>query len=138
VARELFVDASAWYPLAVRTHPDHKPLAAALTDRVTRGVRVVTTNLVVAESHALLLNRVGRDPAYRFLTTVRAIPNIVVSSTMELEERAIVAWVERYADQSFTLADAVSFTVMSDRRIREALTLDRHFATAGFVMVPDA
>jgi predicted nucleic acid-binding protein len=33
---------------------------------------------------------------------------------------------------AFSLADAVSFSVMSDRDIREAFTLDHHFTVAGF------
>ncbi len=136
VPRELFVDASAWYPIAVISHPDHARLAAALTERVRRGMRIVTTNLVVAESHALLVNRAGHDPAVRFLRSARAHPNVVVSSTPELELRALVDWIAPYDDHAFTLADAVSFTVMTERRIRDALTLDRHFAVAGFTMVP--
>ncbi len=34
-------------------------------------------------------------------------------------------------DQDFSLADAVSFAVMSERRISKALTLDHHFSVAG-------
>ena len=36
----------------------------------------------------------------------------------------------------FSLVDAVSFELMSGRGIREALTLDRHFSAAGFVVIP--
>ena len=43
---------------------------------------------------------------------------------------------QRYEDQDFSLADAVSFEVMTAREIREVLTLDPHFAAAGFVIVP--
>ncbi len=43
---------------------------------------------------------------------------------------------ERYDDQLFSFADAVSFEVMSERGVREALTLDNHFGAAGFVVVP--
>jgi predicted nucleic acid-binding protein len=65
-------------------------------------------------------------------------PTIVVASTTDLEVRARQDWLERYGDQLFTLTDAVGFAVMAERGIREALTLDRHFASAGFVMVPEA
>ena len=41
-------------------------------------------------------------------------------------------WLARYDDQGFSFADAVSFAVMTERGIREALTLDRHFVVAGF------
>lgn len=136
VAREVFVDASAWYPIALRTHPDHHALADVLRERVAAGVRLVTTNLVVAETHALVATRVGPAPALAFLRGVRAQPTVVVSSTDDLEDRATTRWLTRYRDHRFSLADAVSFTVMEDRHIAEALTLDRHFAVAGFLMLP--
>ena len=133
---ELFVDTSAWYPLADRSHPDHPALVEALTERLHDGARVVTTNLVVAETHARLLRRGSRQAALRFLSEVRSDPIVVETSTRELEERATAEWLVRYDDQAFTLTDAVSFVVMGDRGIREALTLDRHFVTAGFVGLP--
>lgn len=136
MADEVFVDTSAWYPLAVRAHPEHLALAARLRRLVTRGVRVVTTNLVVAETHALLLRRVHREAALTFARTVREPPNLVVASTPELEERAIVDWLDAYQDQDFSFADAVSFALMAERDITDALTLDHHFATAGFRVVP--
>ena len=136
MAAELFVDTSAWYALALSKDPAHAPLARALRERVAKGVRVVTTNLVVAETHALLLRRVGRGPAEAFARVVRGSPNLVVGSTPDVETAALDEWIGRFADQDFSLTDAVSFAVMAERGIREALTQDRHFATAGFVMVP--
>ena len=136
MAAELFVDTSAWYPIAVPNHPDHRALADALTAQIRSGRRIVTTNLVVAETYALLLSRTRRPVALGFLRAVRESPNEVVSATPDLEDRAITHWLERYEDQDFSLADAVSFEVMSGRGIREVLTLDHHFTAAGFVMVP--
>lgn len=46
--------------------------------------------------------------------------------------RTGVPWLARYDDQDFSFADAVSFAVMTERGIREALTLDHRFAVAGF------
>ena len=136
MAAELFVDTSAWYALALPRDSAHGRLAGALRERVARGVRVATTNLVVAETHALLLRRVGRGPAEAFARVVRASPNLVVTSSPDLEATALDEWIGRFDDQDFSLTDAVSFAVMAERGIREALTQDRHFATAGFGMVP--
>jgi predicted nucleic acid-binding protein len=136
VAVELFVDTSAWYALAVPGDPAHVRHARVLRERVASGVRVVTTNLVVAETHALLLRRVGRGPAEAFARIVRGSPNLVVTSTPELEAAALDEWIGRFEDQDFSLTDAVSFAVMAERGIREALAQDRRFATAGFTMVP--
>lgn len=133
---ELFVDTSAWYPLADRSHPDHGAVVDVLSQRIRDGARVVTTNLVVAETHALLLRRGGREAALRFLGEVHSDPLVVEASTPDVEQRAISEWLARYEGQDFTLTDAVSFVVMGDRGIREALALDHHFATAGFVRLP--
>ena len=133
----LFVDTSAWYPLADSLHSDHELLAAALRARVHAGARIVTTNLVLAETHALLLRRAGRDIALTFARTVRQPPNSVEYSTAEREEAALSNWLERFSDQRFSLTDAVSFVVMAELGIREALALDQHFATAGCVLISD-
>ena len=135
---ELFVDTSAWFPLADPEHPDHLACADALREAVRRGARVVTTNLVVAETYALLLRRVGRQAALAFLEGVRRPLMLVVTSSPDLEERARREWLEPFDDHDFSLADAVSFSAMAERGIEDALTLDRHFAAAGFRMVPSA
>jgi uncharacterized protein len=116
----------------VSAHPDHAPLAAALRAAIGAHRRLVTTNLVVAETHALLLRRVGRPSALAFVRTVDDPPNVVVRSTRDLERAAERDWLARYADQDFSYTDAVSFSVMTERRIRDALSLDHHFAVAGF------
>lgn len=132
----IFVDTSAWYPVADRAHPDHGVMATQLEERVRAGARVVTTNLVVAESHALLLRRLGRDAALRFVREVRGEPIVVETITPELETRAIDDWLERFDDQDFSLTDAASFAVMTEREIRDALALDHHFTVAGFNVLP--
>jgi uncharacterized protein len=132
VPAEFFVDTSAWYALVVARHPDHGRLSSLLRALIRNHHRLVTTNLVVAETHALLLRRVGRAAALTFLQTVGESPNIVVRSSRELEAAAERDWLARYDDQDFSLADAVSFAVMTERGIRDALALDHHFVVAGF------
>ena len=132
MATEFFVDTSAWYPLIVARHPDHARLGSALRSLIRDHRRLVTTNLVVAETHTLLLRRVGRAVALTFIRTVGEPPNVVVRSSRELEAAAERNWLARYDDQDFSFADAVSFAVMTERGIREALTLDHHFVVAGF------
>ena len=133
---ELFVDSGAWFRLANPADPAHRAFAADFRDRLGRGVRPVTTNLVIAETHALLLTRTHRGAALSFLREVRRPPITVVVSDEELESRAQREWLERYADHDFSLTDAVSFEVMSARRIGEAFGIDRHFRAAGFTLVP--
>jgi len=136
VTAEIFVDTSAWYPMAVRRDPAHGAVAGVLRERIRRGVRVVTTNLVLAETHALLLRRTTRAAALAFVAYVGRPPNLVVYSTPDLDAQAVADWLEPYDDQDFSFADAVSFAVMTERGITDALTLDRHFVGAGFRALP--
>ena len=138
MAGEVFVDTSAWYPLVLSSHPEHERLAGLARRLVQRGRRIVTTNLVVAETHALVMRRVGIATALTFVQSVTLPPNVVVRSTAQLEERAVNDWLTRYTDQDFSFTDAVSFAVMRERRISEALTLDHHFEVAGFAAVRPA
>ena len=138
---ELFIDSSAWLPYVHPGRADaeralHRFMVATIGGLLRRGARVVTSNLVVAETHQLLLLRDRRATALQFLHTVLGPGLEVVWSTAELEGRALREWIERFDDQDFSLTDAVSFTVMRDRGIRQAVALDRHFAVAGFEMLP--
>lgn len=135
---ELFVDTSGWFPLADPQDPAHPAVARQLREAVQQGRRIVTTNLVVAETHALLMRRIHRAAALAFLREVGREPQIVVSATPEHQEHARRDWLERHSEHDFSLTDAVSFCVMTERGIRDALALDHHFAVAGFAMVPVA
>jgi predicted nucleic acid-binding protein len=54
----------------------------------------------------------------------------------ELVTAAVSSWLERFRDQRFSLADAVSFEVMSQDRLEQAFAFGRHFRTAGFYVIP--
>jgi uncharacterized protein len=41
-----------------------------------------------------------------------------------------------FADHPFSLVDATSFAVMRQQRIQHAFAFDAHFATAGFLRLP--
>lgn len=132
---EFFVDTSGWFPALVENDPAHAKVSAAIRKLIAKRRHPVTTNLVVAETHALLLRRRGRAAGLSFVRLVTEPPTVIVRSTPEVEAKAQREWLERYDDQDFSFTDAVSFAVMSERRIVEALTLDGHFAAAGFNLV---
>jgi uncharacterized protein len=136
VIADTFVDTGVWYAAANRNDADHERCAEVLMEHAARRVPLVTTNLVLAETHALLLRWVNRFTALGFLRAIRRPGLAVVESTAEREARALSEWLERYDDQEFSLTDGVSFVVMTERGIGEALTLDNHFSAAGFHVSP--
>lgn len=93
---------------------------------------MLTTNFVVAEAHALHLNRLGRGVARAFLASLDTSSTVVVRVT-EDDERRGRAIVFRYADKDFSLTDATSFAVMERLGVRHAFTFDRHFEQYGFI-----
>lgn len=59
-------------------------------------------------------------------------PNIeVVRLSPELFDRGF-DFFKRYDEKEWSLADCISFVVMRDRGIHQALTFDQHFQQAGF------
>jgi len=82
------------------------------------------------------------------LATVRGIPRRTVlefSKRLHISAEVEVVWVSETLhsqaidlllarpDKAYSLCDAVSFVLMRQRRILEALTADRHFEQEGFL-----
>ncbi len=132
----LFLDSSAWYAALSERQSEHLACRERYRAAIQRGTRLVTTSLVVAEMHALLLKRTSPAFAQRFLVVLSDAQHEVVHPDADLMEQATARWIRGYADQPFSLCDACSFEVMRTRRLKTAFTLDHRFAVAGFQTVP--
>jgi uncharacterized protein len=70
------------------------------------------------------------------IARIRRNPNNEVDSiTPDLFQRAL-AFYESRMDKEWGLTDCISFVVMADRGITEALAADQHFVQAGFRALP--
>jgi len=97
-----------------------------------RRIRLVTTNLVLAETHRLLLHQAGIRPAAGALDRFEASPLLTIVFAGAEHHRAGRAWLERLADQHVSYTDAVSFAVMDATRCSGAMSFDHDFLLAGF------
>lgn len=87
--------------------------------------------------HAMLLRRRGRAAALAFLDTVYAERmHDIRFVDRQIESAAVDRWIRPFRDKRYSLADAVSFEIMHREGIRTAFALDRHFAAAGFDLLP--
>ena len=130
----VFVDISAFFAFMNAGDQSHAEAVACMRRLGRSNTDLLTTNLIVAETHALLLSRVSRALALQFLraldtTTIRVV------RVMERDERRARAIIEKYHDKDFSYTDATSFAVMERLHIREAFSLDDDFAQFGFTLI---
>lgn len=133
----IFLDASAWLAALSPRESGHEAAARAFREWATARHPLLTTNLVVAEMHVLMSRAHGTAAGIRFLDAVSADGSCEVVYVDRATERAATdRWLRKFVDQRPSLTDAVSFEVMRARRVRHAFTFDRHFAHAGFDVIP--
>ena len=130
----ILVDTAAYFALVDHTDVNHsRAISIASADRQV----FFTTNYVLAEAHALMLRRLGRVVAARFLVDTDRGRTTVVR-VRPADERRAREIIFTYTDKDFSLTDATSFAVMERLHIGTAFTFDRHFAQFGFaVLGPD-
>lgn len=99
--------------------------------RVT--ARLVTTDYVLAEVGDAISKPTGRFKFAPLVKDLHENPIVnVVASSRELFKRGVELY-HRRLDKNWSLTDCISFVVMNDHGLTEALTGDVHFKQAGFV-----
>lgn len=133
-ARQVLIDTSAYYAaLNLRAEQHAKALETFALVGSQRRI-LYTTNLIVAEAHALALTRLGRTVATDFLQRIYEGETGVVRVRAGDERRARHI-ILTHDDKDYTLTDATSFAVMERIGITTAFTFDRHFAQYGFTIL---
>ena len=130
----LFVDSGAWIAHHSRRDQHHAAADRLFRDALERGIRLVTTDLVIGETHRLTLFRVGFDPALHALERIDASPSVTIHFPGADEHASARRWIERLAPRPVTYTDAVSFAVMEAIACRHVLGFDQDFAAAGFTL----
>jgi predicted nucleic acid-binding protein len=126
-----FVDSSFWIAEAVPRDRRHGEAARLATEYAAR--RLVTSNLVVAETWTFLRRRVGHRFAIAWLERARSSRDLTLERVGEDLETDAWRWRGAHDERPYSFVDATSFAVMRKLRIREALAFDGDFAAAGFV-----
>lgn len=131
----IFVDTGAWIALALTRDPLHARARATWEQLRGDAVRFHTSVPVALETFTFLDRHAARDVAVAWKNSLNTVPHLKVlpSTAKDLEQ----AWTyfERPDLHKLSAVDAVSFVLMTQRRIRVAFAFDSHVATAGFRMV---
>lgn len=100
------------------------------------GTRLFTTNLVLAETHALLVARLRRaDTAFEFLTDIYGSDSTTIIRVTERDEQRALEILARTRDKLYSFTDVASFVVMERLGISQAFSFDRNFAQYGLQLL---
>lgn len=94
--------------------------------------RLLTTEWVLMELADALSAPEARSTAVAFLQAVRADPLFEVVGYLPTVYQAGFDLFATRPDKAWSLTDCISFGVMTERRLSDALTADHHFEQAGF------
>jgi predicted nucleic acid-binding protein len=101
---------------------------------LTRRLRhpLVTTEWILAEVADALRHPRHRETVAQFYDVLTDDPTVtIIPATHDLFREGMFLYRFR-RDKNWPLTDCISFVVMEDEGIREALTADHHFEQAGF------
>ena len=123
--------ADTFYFIGLMSSDDKVHERCVQFSRQYRGI-IVTTSWVLTELADGLAKPPLRVGVGRLIEHVRASSRFrVIPLSESLLERGLSRYGKR-PDKEWSLTDCISFVVMEDERITEALTGDRHFEQAGF------
>ena len=127
----VLVDSGAWIALFSARDQHHAEADELFRKAVRERTPLLTTSLVLAEVHRLLLFRTGIHAAATALDRIEASSIVRIVFPTASHHTAARAWISRLSDQRITYTDAVSFAVVESAPCIGVLGFDRDFSFAG-------
>jgi len=129
---EIFLDSSYAIALASRTDEHHARATELAAWIETERISLVTTRAIMLEIGNALAKKRYRSVAVNLLEAIERDAQIAVVPLSEDLYASAATLYRKYADKEWGLTDCVSFIVMREKGLQEALTADDDFRQAGF------
>jgi predicted nucleic acid-binding protein len=127
--RRAFLDTSYLLALLLRNDEHH---SAAVQCQAEYAGELVTTDYVLVEFYDALCQSALRSLAIEAADRLMNDPRVtIVPASRDLFTKGRELFRDR-ADKDWSLTDCLSFVVMQDQGLQDALTADHHFEQAGF------
>ena len=124
----VFADTFFYQALLDERDPLHRQVMAE--SKLNR--MIVTTEFIVLELGNAFSRAEDHSDFLALLAGMRASPRTkIIPLDSQLLQRGLELFAQR-ADKNWSLTDCISFIVMQEHDLKEALTEDRHFEQAGF------
>jgi len=127
---EVFADTSFYLALLCKRDGLHGR-AVVLSNELSGPT--VTTSWVLTELGNALAGAPQRPGFTRFFSVLKNDSRCEILPASEKQFESGVELYQRRSDKNWSLTDCISFVVMRERGITEALTADHHFQQAGFM-----
>ena len=128
----VLVDSGVWIALVRANDQYHAGAEQMFRQAIRERVRLLTTNLIVAEVQRFILFHVGIAAAAQVIDRMDASARLTIEFATHTHHDAARRWLAKLSDQRITYTDAVSFAVMQAAHCRTAMSFDRDFEVAGF------
>ena len=129
---EVFLDTSYAIALSVLNDEHHEGAIRLAEQLEAEGTGLVTTRAIILEIGNALAGLRYRKAAMQLLDALESDPRVeIIPITEEVCARAFELYRNRL-DKEWGLIDCISFIVMEERKLTDALTADDHFRQAGF------
>jgi len=126
----MLIDTSGFFCIHDKAERHHN-----LANEINQEFRArITTNYILAEYVALAIVRgLSQRKIAAFSKEILEDETIEIIWVDEKIHAEAVELLNERQDKTYSLCDAVSFVIMRERQITQALTTDKHFEQEGFV-----
>lgn len=132
MTNEVFLDTGYTIALSVESDEHHERAVELAEQLEAEQTRLVTTRAILLETGNALSKERYRKSAIELLNALEEDPLVeIIPLSEELFAEAFELFRNR-PDKEWGLVDCVSFIVMQERGLTEALTPDKHYEQAGF------
>jgi len=128
----LFIDTGGFYALVSAESASHANAVAIMEEARRNRRRAVTTDYILDETATLLRARGLTKQLKEFFRLTEESQALNVEWMTPNRFAAARTFMLKHMDQEFSFTDCVSFIVMKELRLTDALATDKHFRIAGF------
>lgn len=132
----IFIDTGAFLARYVAKDEFHRKATSSWAMLEKSKDRLFTSNFVLDETFTLLGRRAGYAFAAARARAILSSTAITILRPSKYDEIEAVKLFEKFADQSVSYTDCISFVLMRSNKIERVFTFDKHFEMVGFVIIP--
>lgn len=132
---KVFIDTSAFVARFIENDQYHRQAIKLWELLQQKNAGCVTSNFVLDETFTLLGRRAGYEFAHERALNLYASQALTIVRPDLDDEMIGLNYFKKYADQSVSFTDCISFALMDRIKTKRVFTFDNHFLWAGYQLL---